>query len=139
MKDVILITGSSRGIGKAIARKAYERGYTVIIHGKTDSEALRNTENELPGVHKVVFDVGNRDETQRELSKILEKVGTIDVLVNNAGIAKNLIKDIREVDEDFALEEWRTNVLGPIHCIQAILPGMRENGYGSIINIASIK
>ena len=66
-------------------------------------------------------------------------VSTIDVLVNNAGVARNFIKDISEVDGEKAMEEWSVNVLGTIHCIQAVLPGMLSKGNGSVINISSIK
>jgi NADP-dependent 3-hydroxy acid dehydrogenase YdfG len=69
----------------------------------------------------------------------MEKAGGIDILVNNAGVAKNFIKDISEMDTEKALEEWNTNVLGTIHCIQAVLPKMVEQKSGCIINIASIK
>jgi 3-oxoacyl-[acyl-carrier protein] reductase len=139
MWKIIFITWSSRWIGKAIAKEAYAQGYTVIIHGKTDSSALNETANELPGVFKAVFDIANKEEVKNEISRIMEKAGGIDILVNNAGVAKNFIKDISEMATEKALEEWNTNVLGTIHCIQAVLPKMVEQKSGCIINIASIK
>lgn len=139
MNKTILITGSSRGIGKAIAEKAYAEGYKVIIHGKNNSKELQNVNKKLEGSIKTFFDVGNKKETHDALKKVIKDVKKIDVLVNNAGVAKNFIKDISEVDEKKAIEEWRTNVLGPIHCIQAIVPQMLKKRMGSIINISSIK
>jgi 3-oxoacyl-[acyl-carrier protein] reductase len=135
----ILITGSSRGIGKAIAHLAHKRGYKVVVHGKSDSEALNKTCEELPGSIKVVFDIANKVETKTSISKLLSEVGSIDVLVNNAGIARNFISAVDEVDDDKALEEYSVNVLGTLHCIQSVLPSMLERGEGSVVNICSIK
>jgi 3-oxoacyl-[acyl-carrier protein] reductase len=123
----ILITGSSRGIGKAIAHLAHKRGYKVVVHGKSDSSI------------KVVFDIANKVETKTSISKLLSEVGSIDVLVNNAGIARNFISAVDEVDDDKALEEYSVNVLGTLHCIQSVLPSMLERGEGSVVNIFSIK
>lgn len=139
MSKTILVTGSSRGIGQAIAKKAHKEGYTVIVHGKTDSKELNSTHKDLPGSIKSFFDVGDKDATHKAIKKIISETKNINVLVNNAGVAKNFLKDISEVDDDKALEEWRTNVLGSIHCIQAVLPQMLESKKGSIINISSIK
>ena len=135
----ILITGSSRGIGKAIAELAHKQGYKVIVHGKTDSKELNNVHASLNGSVKSYFDVADKEATHKAVSKLLEEVGTIDVLVNNAGVARNFLKDVSEMDDDKAIEEYRTNVLGTLHCIQAVLPKMLEQKSGSVINIASIK
>ena len=135
----ILITGSSRGIGKAIATLAHKQGYKVIVHGKSGSEELNKTQQELDGSLKVVFDVADKQATHEAVANILNEVGAIDVLVNNAGIARNFLKDIAEVDDDKAIEEYRTNVLGTLHVTQAVLPKMLEQQKGSVINIASIK
>lgn len=135
----ILITGSSRGIGKAIAVLAHKQGYKVIVHGKSDSEALNKTQQELDNSLKVVFDVADKKSTHEAIANLLNEVGTIDVLVNNAGVARNFLKDISEVDDDKAIEEYRTNVLGTLHTTQAVLPKMLEQQRGSVINIASIK
>jgi 3-oxoacyl-[acyl-carrier protein] reductase len=135
----ILITGSSRGIGRAIALLARKEGYKVIVHGREDSAALRKTHKEIRGSIKTFFDVGDKEETHKKIKNLISKYGCIDALVNNAGVARNFIKDISEVDEKKALEEWRTNVLGTIHCTQAVLPAMLKKGRGSVVNIASIK
>jgi len=139
MAKNILVTGSSRGIGKAVATLASQKGYHVIVHGKTDSEALRATHQELAGSTKVFFDIADKAATHAAIAELTKQVGTIDVLVNNAGIARNFLKDIAELDDDKALEEYCTNVLGTLHCIQAVLPGMLSQKSGSVINIASIK
>lgn len=135
----ILITGSSRGIGKAIAQLAHQQGYKVVLHGHTDSAELQAVQQELKGSLKVVFDVADKEATQAAIGKLLEEVGVIDVLVNNAGGAQNFVKDVFEVDDDKAVDEYKVNVLGPLHCIQAVLPKMLEAGSGSVVNISSIK
>jgi 3-oxoacyl-[acyl-carrier protein] reductase len=135
----ILITGSSRGIGKAVAMLAHKQGYRIIVHGKSHSDELERTHKQLEGSIKTAFDVSDKGATHSAIFELLKEVITIDVLVNNAGIGLNLIKDISEVDDDKAIEEYKVNVLGTLHCIQAVLPKMLEKGGGSVINISSIK
>jgi 3-oxoacyl-[acyl-carrier protein] reductase len=131
----ILITGSSRGIGKATAKLAAEKGYKVIVHGRTDSQELEATHKEIPGSLKVCFDISDKLATHA----VITKLGRIDVLVNNAGVGYTGIKDVSEINDAHALEEYSTNVLGTLHCIQAVLPGMLEAGTGSVVNVSSIK
>ena len=139
MNKTILVTGSSRGIGKAIAELAYKQGYKVIVHGRTDSDDLNMIHKQLEGSLKAVFDVANKRETHEAINKLLAEVGLIDVLVNNAGVARNFVKDVADVDDDKAIEEYSVNVLGTLHCIQAVLPKMLEKDSGSVISISSIK
>lgn len=139
MKKTILVTGSSRGIGRAIALEAHNKGYKVIIHASSESKELDGLHKNLSGSIKTVFDVKNKKDTHEAIQKVLVSIPTIDVLINNAGIALNHAAEIYDVTDKKALEEWRVNVLGPIHCIQAVLPGMIKNKKGSIITIASIK
>ncbi len=73
------------------------------------------------------------------MNSLIAEIWHIDILINNAWVAKNFISDIQEVDEEKALEEWRTNILGTIHCIQSVIPNMLDRENGSIVNIASIK
>lgn len=135
----ILVTGSSRGIGKAVAALAHQQGYRVVVHGRTDSRQLQQTHRELEGSVKAAFDVASKQDVERGIDKLMGEVGPIDVLVNNAGVARNFLKDVTGVDDDLAVQEYRTNVLGTLHCIQAVLHGMLERGGGSVINISSIK
>lgn len=135
MKKTILVTGSSRGIGKAVAMLAASKGYEVIVHGATDSEELSKTHKEIPGSKKVHFDVSDKKAVDAAISD----VGKIDVLVNNAGIGKAGITDVSQVSDEQALKEYSVNVLGPLHCIQAVLPGMVERGGGSIVSVSSLK
>lgn len=131
----ILITGSSRGIGRATALLAAQQGYKVIVHGKTDSDALEGVHQEIAGSTKVYFDIADKDATKNAVAKL----GHIDVLINNAGMGAAGIKDVADVDDEQALLEYKNNVLGTLHCIQAVLPGMLDTGKGTIISVSSIK
>jgi len=131
----ILVTGSSRGIGKAIAIKASALGYRVILHGKTESSNLKALSKSIPKSTYVVFDVTNAEATKIALSSI----GDIDVLVNNAGVAIGRYTDLSDFDDNIAIQEYKTNVLGPLRCTKYAAETMRKNGGGSIVNIASIK
>ena len=133
--ETILITGSSRGIGKAIAQEASARGYHVIVHGKSDSVDLEQTHKLIIGSTKTFFDITNKADVYENLSKL----GQIDILVNNAGMGKTGVTDINNIDDGDAESEYRVNVLGTLHCVQAVLPGMLSRGSGSVVNIGSIK
>jgi NAD(P)-dependent dehydrogenase (short-subunit alcohol dehydrogenase family) len=135
----ILVTGSNTGIGKAIAALAYKKGYKVIVHGKADSESLDLIHRELQGSIKTFFDITDKQATHTAIAKIIKKIGPIDVLVNNAGLAINALKDVSEIDDEKAGEEHRINILGMLHCIQAVLPAMLDKDGCSIVNISSVK
>lgn len=129
---IIFITGSSRGIGAATARLAKEYGATVILHGKTDSEALQKTAAELDAPY-VVFDITDKIAVQTEI----EKIGTIDILINNAGINPSKTFD------ELSLDDWdnilHANLYSIINTSKAVLPVMKKQSRGKIINISSIK
>lgn len=131
----ILITGSSRGIGKATALLASKQGYKVIVHGKTDTPELEQVHQEIEGSLKTFFDIADKQATHEAIAKL----GHIDVLVNNAGSGRSGVKDVSDIDDENALKEYKINVLGTIHCIQAVVPSMLESGSGSIVNVASIR
>ena len=139
MKKTILITGSSRGIGAATARLAHKQGYEVIVHGRTISAELRAIHDELAGSIPTHFDIADKAETHKAIAALIEQVGTIDVLVNNAGMGYAGITDISEIDDEKATQEYRVNVLGTLHCIQAVLPAMLKQKSGVVVSISSIK
>lgn len=135
----MLITGSSRGVGKAIATVAHSKGYKVLLHGRTDSEDLETLHQELQGSEKLYFDIADRDETTTAIAAIIKKVGAIDVLVNNAGVVCNHMTGVQDLDDAKAIDEYRVNVLGTLHCTEAVLPAMIKQKNGCVINIGSIK
>ena len=137
LKDkIILITGSSSGIGLATARLAKEYGANIIVHGKTDSPELDAIAKEL-NAEKIICDVADKDAVQSEINRILEKVKKIDILVNSAGIAP--AKSFLESTDELWLDVFKVNVLGTTHFCQTVIPQMQKNKYGRIVNIASIR
>lgn len=140
MRKIALITGSSRGIGKAIAIRLAKEGYKVILHGYHISRNLLATEKELEKLGystlTTYFDVSNRTSVESACASILRKVGTVDVLVNNAGITRDkMFIDISEQEWD---EVFKTNLYGPFYVTKMILPKMIRRAFGRIINISSI-
>jgi len=133
---IILITGSSSGIGKASAKRAKEYGATIIVHGHTETEELKNFANEIDSP-AVSFDVNDKNAVVNGVKKIIEKFGRIDSLVNCVGIPK-AVSFLESTDEDW-LSVYNTNVLGMVHVCQAVIPFMIEKKYGRIVNVASVR
>ncbi len=137
---VVLVTGASRGIGKCIAENLAKDGYTVIAnYNKSKQQALK-LQNDLKeqGYNIEIFkaDVSKREEVKNMIQYITNKFGDIDVLINNAGIAKlQMFCDV--TDEDWE-EMINTNLKSAFYCTQMILPGMIHKKKGCIINISSI-
>src|SRR3954451_8057027 len=135
-----LVTGSARGIGRALAQGLAEFGAAVVLNARSpvqlDAEAA---ELRAAGhtVHVAAFDVTDRNAVQAAVARIEAEAGAIDILVNNAGIQH------RAPLEDFPEEAWQrllqTNVSGPFHVAQAVARGMIARGGGKIINIASVQ
>lgn len=140
MKRIALITGSSRGIGKAVAIRLAQEDYGIILHGLSRSPDLKATEKELKKLNAlemtICFDVSNRHEVESACSSILKKVDTVDVLVNNAGIAKDKTF-VRMLEKDWD-DVIKTNLYGPFYVTKQLLSKMKLRGFGRIINISSI-
>lgn len=131
---VAIITGGASGIGFAAARKFKEQGAIVIIADYNDT--LANTVASNLHVDAYKLDVRNRTSCEQLVKFVLEKYGKIDVLVNNAGITKDkMLHKMTEQDFDDVLD---VNCKGVFNMTQAVVPFMREAGYGKIINTASI-
>lgn len=140
MKQTAFVTGSSSGIGRAIAIRLAKEGYRIILHGKQASPALTVTQKELKklGVSAmtICFDVSSKVAVESACSKVLEKVGVVDVLVNNAGISLDRI--LVEMSEREWDEVIKTNLYGPFYVAQQLLPQMIKRAFGRIINVSSI-
>lgn len=128
----ILITGSSRGIGATTAKLAKGYGAEVILHGRTASENLKNLSRELNSEY-IFCDVSDGCQVNKQVNTL----GNIDILVNNAGI--NPSKTFMQLTDNDWREILETNVIGPFNFSKAVIPGMKDRGYGKIINIASAK
>ena len=137
---VAWVTGGSTGIGYAIARSLVEAGYLVVISARHE-QGLRGACSDLEKAggkaDYVVMDVSHRSEVEQACRSILDRHGRIDVLVNNAGFNVRARKW-----EDLVPEEFdaviAANLSGTFYAIYAVLPSMRGNGGGIIVNMASV-
>ena len=128
-----VITGSSRGIGRAIAKAFADNGVSLVIHG-TSEKTLAPLADEL-SCKFVAGDIGELSTSQRLAEKCMSEFGKIDILVNNAGI--NTRTKFLELEPD----EWdrviRTNLTGTFYACKCVIPFMLERHSGSIINMSS--
>ena len=139
LKDkVVLITGAGSGLGKALAVAAGQVGAKVICAGRRKDKIQQTADevNKAGGTGTAVeMDVTDLKSVEKGL-KMAEKVGPIDVLINNAGIITGM-----KAVQDLPVEEWdkimATNVRGPYLLMRAILPGMIQRGFGRILNISA--
>ena len=128
-----LISGGARGIGAAIARLAKEKGYDVLLHGKTSSSCLINLARELDSKY-IIFDVSKENEVRKALSKI----DCIDILINSAGV--NISKSFDNLTNNDWKAIYDINVFGLVNVTRHVVPIMKRSQYvGKIVNIASIK
>lgn len=135
MGRVALVTGGTRGIGEAVSVAMKEAGYTVIAnYGGNDQAAQEFTGR--TGIPAFKFDVSDYDAVQAGIAKIEEEFGPIEVLVNNAGITR----DGTMYKMDF--EKWdkviQTNLASCFNTCHAVVGGMRERGFGRIVNMGSV-
>lgn len=133
-----LVTGGSRGLGKAIALALATEGVNVAITGRNE-DLLKSVVKELEekGVKSsyAVFDVSNKKEVYENLNQLQKDFGTFDILVNNAGIAA--FGGILDMDDEQWEDIVRTNLLGPYYVSKSVVPSMVEKMSGDIINISS--
>ncbi len=140
MNKTVLITGASRGIGKAIAVAFAQKKYNIIInYNNSESEAIsvmKEIKNMNVNVIAVKADVSDRRQVDEMISKAFDNFGNIDILVNNAGIAQQIL--FNDISESMWDNMFDINVKGVFNCTQAILPYMIHNKSGKIINISSM-
>jgi len=131
-KKVALVTGVSSGIGRATAALLSRRGFRVFGTMRKPSEI----NGPLEGVELVRLDVRDEESVRSCLRTVLDQAGRIDALVNNAGYT--LIGSLEETSIEEAKDVFETNFFGVLRMSQALLPIMREQGYGRIANISSV-
>ena len=138
MTHVALITGASRGIGAAIARRLASEDVTVVLGARTSCDGLV-AELEALGqrAHAVTLDVADPVAIARVAQEVTSSVGPIDWLVNNAGIAESAPWAARPKGRDLYDEHLKVNFHGPRLLCEALVPGMVERGYGQVVNVAS--
>jgi NAD(P)-dependent dehydrogenase (short-subunit alcohol dehydrogenase family) len=129
-----LVTGSSRGIGRAIALSLAAAGARTVTHGHHPSEALERTSQEVGGV-AVTGDLGDVDQARLVVECAFEHLGRLDILVNNAGIVTPMAAD--DVDPDTWDRIIAVNLRGAFFAAQTAARYMRANHYGRIVSISS--
>jgi NAD(P)-dependent dehydrogenase (short-subunit alcohol dehydrogenase family) len=135
--QVILITGASRGVGLSTATHLAGSGYTVYagVRSTSSLEALSQAREQFPNLHIVLLDVTDQNQIDRAVDHIISKEGRIDVLVNNAGI--EILGSLENHTIEEAKQLFDVNFFGPMRVSQAVLPHMRAEKSGQIIQISS--
>ena len=130
------VTGASRGIGREVARLLCAEGAGVLLIARSEdalAEAARGCEGGT--AEALVLDVTDPDAGERIVGAATERFGQLDVLVNNAGTAR--WRDLDEVPDADWHAAWELNVMAPLRAMRAAIPGMRERGWGRVVNVAS--
>jgi NAD(P)-dependent dehydrogenase (short-subunit alcohol dehydrogenase family) len=136
---IVLITGSSTGIGFATALRLSQIGHTVYATMRNPQNAPQLREDakkEKLTLHILTMDVDSNASVKQVIETIIKKEGHIDILINNAGIAIN--GAVEEIPVELSKSVMETNYFGTLRCILAVLPSMRERRSGTIINITSV-
>lgn len=129
MQKIVLITGATSGIGRRTAEFLAEKGYKVYGTG-------RNPQEKSDKIHFLPMDIRNEAEIQTQVRFIIEKEGRIDILINNAGVG--ISGAMEELPSEAIKNTFQTNFFGVIDLIKAVLPTMRSQKKGLIINVTSI-
>ena len=129
-RPVAIVTGTSGGIGEATARALHAAGYRVF------GTYRRPPATRLAGIEYVACDVTSDESVQAAVGEVLSKAGHIDLLVNNAGVG--LVAGAEESSLEQAKSLFDVNLFGVIRLTKAVLPAMRRNGAGRIVNISSV-
>ena len=135
-----IVTGASRGLGKAIAIKLASLGANIVLNYRSSEKEALEVENEIKEMGVEVLsikgDISKLDEVEKLVASAKEKFGTIDIMVNNAGITKDtLILRMKEEDFDSVID---VNLKGVFNCLKSITPIMVKQKCGKIINISSV-
>ena len=140
MSKVALITGGTRGIGKQIAITLAKEGYDIALNYRTENDDLVNSKKEIESCNvkclAVQGDVSNYDDCERFVKEIIDEFGQIDVLVNNAGITKDMLL-MRMKKEDFE-QVVDVNLVGTFNVTKNVINYMLKAKSGRIINISSV-
>lgn len=135
MSRVGIVTGGTRGIGKAICVAMRDTGYMVAANYGGNDEAAKQFTDET-GIPAFKWDVSDYDACQSGVAHVASEIGPVDILVNNAGITRDAtIMKMTRADWDAVID---TNLGSCFNMAHAVWPGMRERGFGRIVNVGSI-
>jgi 3-oxoacyl-(acyl-carrier-protein) reductase len=140
VNKVALVTGSSRGIGRAIAIELAKRGFSIVINNYEKPEEKVEVMNEINKIgQRAIYlqaDVSDPNQVEKMIEGIINEFGRIDILINNAGIVMD--KKL----ENMSIEQWNrvisVNLTGTFNCTKSVIKYMKEQDGGKIINIASV-
>jgi 3-oxoacyl-[acyl-carrier protein] reductase len=131
---VCVVTGSTGGIGKETARLLAAEGAQVVVAGR-DRERTERVRDEVGAALALVFDLAERGRAEALIENATSALGRVDVLVNNVGLAYQT--SFEELGDEQWDELWQLNVMSYVRTIRAVVPGMRERGFGVIVNVSS--
>ncbi len=134
MKDTILITGGTSGIGLALAKRYLNDGNTVIIVGKNETK-LQNTAADNPGLHTILADVSVEEDRIRLYETVVRDYPEVNIVINNAGIQQRL--DLMELDWSVWKKEIDTNFDAPIHLCGLFAPFLAGKEHAVLVNVSS--
>ena len=138
MNKTAIITGGTRGIGRACSERLYMLGYNVaVIYASDDVSAMDFAKDkDMSRIMLIKADVSDYSEMQKAGNDVIDKFGSVDILINNAGIAlQKMINDVTEFEWDRIFD---VNIKGCFNCVKAVMDSMIHNKYGRIINMSSI-
>jgi 3-oxoacyl-[acyl-carrier protein] reductase len=131
---VCIVTGSTAGIGRETARLLAEDGARVVVSGR-NPDSVERARGEVGAALGVPGDLTEPDAPAELVRRSVEELGRVDCLVNNVGLAvQTSLDELRDEDWDGM---WQLNVMSYVRAIRAVLPGMRERGFGRIVNVSS--
>jgi NAD(P)-dependent dehydrogenase (short-subunit alcohol dehydrogenase family) len=130
-----IITGATKGFGLAVAKEYIKKGASVVICGRNKNEVVNTITSLGYSAYGVVADVSIEEDTTRLINEAIHILGHVDILVNNAGVygPKGPVEDI---DPDEWIKAIQINLVGTFYMCRAILPHMKKNNYGKIINLS---
>lgn len=139
-RKTVFVTGSSRGIGRSIALQFAKMGYQIVLNARTASDALSETANAIQALGMpyltCIGDIGDYSTVQQFFQKIKETFGTVDILINNAGISQiGLLSELSKEEWDRILQ---TNLSSVFYCCKFAIPDMVAKKQGKIIMISSV-
>lgn len=138
LRRVALVTGANRGIGEAIARALATTGDHLVVVGARSLAAAETTATAIGSdAFGVQLDVTDASSVLAAVAEVERRAGRVDVLVNNAGGHYDSGTVASEVSDADALDALEVNLLGPWRMIAAVVPAMRANGWGRIVNVSS--
>jgi 3-oxoacyl-[acyl-carrier protein] reductase len=135
--QVAVVTGAATGIGETIARRLAAAGATAVIADMNLEGAREVAASIGGGAFALPLDVTSSAGVNQAVAEVLAKTGRIDIWVNNAGIGGKAAPIQEQTDEDWA-KALAINLTGVFNCCRAVVPHMKQRGYGRIVNIASI-